>query len=93
MHDLPSPLFDTHDAFVWMVIENNMTKPTPRAVCEQFPEFEGVRWAHMSPDVIAQLTLSSPARVRKSLKKLEQGGRVGRMPKVMLSSADYYRIE
>lgn len=90
-HGLVYPLFDHHDAFVWLVIHNNeKDSPQPLHV-EAGKAGEGTRWANVTHEEMAEFALSSVARVKRSLKKLEQGGKIEVLEPLALTSRVRYR--
>ena len=91
MHNLKAPLYDSHDAFVWMVIRDNMNTPPQKEHVAEKLAGKTTKWARMKPEEIADVTLSTPARVRKSLLKLEQGGKLEKLEPRHIERTARYR--
>lgn len=91
MHSLTAPLYDSHDAFVWMVIRDNMDTPPQKEHIAEKVAGKTTRWARMKPEEIADITLSTAARVKKSLLKLEQGGAIEKLEPRHIERTTRYR--
>ena len=93
MHSLSSPLYDSHDAFVWMVIRDNMNTPPQKEHIAEKLAGRTTKWARMKPEDIADITLGTPARVKKSLLKLEQGGAIESLKPLHIERTTRYRVK
>ena len=92
MHTLKSPLFDSHDALVWMIVREHTNTPPQELQVKAGIATKSSRWARMTHQEIADIALSSPARVKKSLLKLEQGGVLEALESIALDRANRYRV-
>lgn len=92
MHTLQAPLFDSHDALVWMIVREHEKTPPQDLQVKAGLAVKSSRWARLTYQEIAAIALSSPARVKKSLLKLEQGGAVEALESIALDRANRYRV-
>ena len=92
MHTLQAPLFDSHDALVWMIVREHEKTPPQDLQVKAGLAKKSSRWTRLTDQEIADIALSSPARVKKSLLKLEQGGALEALESIALDRANRYRV-